>query len=48
MSQLSFDTLSLEQTDQAIQKIQDQNNQLLDFFLSDIQQDYSYKTIRRY
>lgn len=48
MSQLSFDTLSLEQTDQAIQKIQDQNNQLLDLFISDIQQDYSDKTIRRY
>ena len=41
-------TLTADEVDNAIQQIQDANNQLLDLFLADAKHNYSTKTIRRY
>lgn len=48
LSQLDGEKLTADGVDNAIQQIQDANNQLLDLFLADAKHNYSTKTIRRY
>lgn len=48
LSQVDGEKLTADGVDNAIQQIQDANNQLLDLFLADAKHNYSTKTIRRY
>ncbi|MCC4325767.1 hypothetical protein LMB33_04755 [Limosilactobacillus reuteri] len=48
LSQLDGEKLTADGVDNAIQQIQDANNQLLDLFLADAKRNSSTRTIRRY
>lgn len=48
LSQLDGERLTADEIDNAIQRIQDANNQLLDLFFADAKHNYSVRTVRRY
>lgn len=48
LSQLDGEDLTADEVDNAIQHIQEVNNQLLDLFLADAKRNYSARTVRRY
>ncbi|MBB1100022.1 hypothetical protein H5R88_07920 [Limosilactobacillus sp. WF-MT5-A] len=48
LSQLDGEDLTADEVDNAIQHIQEVNNQLLDLFLTDAKRNYSARTVRRY